>query len=97
MRLIFLKRPGGAVAHRGDVYHPGAPAPMKGRHDPRTRHPLRRRPAGVKPSFSVRVDLLTSGGAEFMAHGGSGDSIYEALRDVFDTSVRQLEAAVRHH
>jgi hypothetical protein len=56
-----------------------------------------RQRAGVKPTFSVRVDLLTSGGAEFMARGGSGDSIYEALRDVFDTSVRQLEAAVRHH
>jgi hypothetical protein len=56
-----------------------------------------RRRADGNRTFSVRIDLLTSDGAALMAREGSGDTVYDALRDVFDTSGRQLHAAAKRH
>jgi hypothetical protein len=53
--------------------------------------------AGGDGLFSIRVDFLTAGGAALTARGTDSDSIYEALRDVFDASSRQLLAAARRH
>jgi hypothetical protein len=56
-----------------------------------------RKRAGASRPFSVRVELLTASGDELTASGMGGSSVYEALREVFDASSRQLQAAGQRH
>jgi ribosome-associated translation inhibitor RaiA len=51
---------------------------------------LARPRAGREGAYSVRLDLLTEKGDALSAHGLGGPSVYEALREAFDTTDRQL-------